>query len=89
MGRPLAYYERLFSKNGFTLTTTKFLNVQASYFTGGVIRKIFNRRNRNEGEPVTRLSYNLEKIALYFTRFLDPLIPLQRGVAMLQFRKKS
>lgn len=87
MGRPIDYYAGLFSGNGFSLVKTRFLNVQASYFAGGVIRKIFNNRNRREGEPVSRLSYNLEKAAIFFTRFLDPLIPLHRGVAMMQFKR--
>ncbi|MFL5772489.1 MAG: class I SAM-dependent methyltransferase [Flavisolibacter sp.] len=89
VGRPVDYYAGMFSENGFSLLHTSFLNVQASYFTGGVIRKIFNNRARREGEPVSWLSFKLEKAAMFFTRFLDPLIPLRRGVAMLQFRKKQ
>jgi ubiquinone/menaquinone biosynthesis C-methylase UbiE len=88
VGRPMNYYASLFAQNGFTLVKTRFLNVQASYFIGGAIRKIFNKRGRREGEPVTRLSYKLEKAAMLVTRFLDPFIPLKRGVTMLQFAKR-
>jgi ubiquinone/menaquinone biosynthesis C-methylase UbiE len=89
IGRPVSYYRKIFLENDYHLVKTRFLKVQASYFTAGVIRKIFNSTSRLEGEPVSQLSFHLEQCALFFTRFLDPFIPLHRGVAMMHFRRKT
>jgi ubiquinone/menaquinone biosynthesis C-methylase UbiE len=88
LGRPVGYYEAIMNQGGFSLAETKFLPLQASFFTCGAIRKVFNRSDRKEGEPISRLSYSLESIALPVTRLLDKVIPSRRDLGMLRFKKK-
>jgi SAM-dependent methyltransferase len=51
VGRPVAYYQSLFSKHQFALVETRFLNIHVSYFVAGVIRKLCNGRTKKEGAP--------------------------------------
>jgi ubiquinone/menaquinone biosynthesis C-methylase UbiE len=87
LGRPVEYYSKLFKENGFTLTETHFLSIQASYFFCGTIRKIFNRKDRKEGEPISRISYILQSAVLPVTRVIDKLVSTKRDLCMLRFRK--
>lgn len=87
IGRPVQYYQKIFAENDFQLAKTEFLSIQASYVTCGVIRKIFNRRSREEGEPISALSSRLESIVLPITKQLDKILPSRRDLAMLMFTK--
>jgi ubiquinone/menaquinone biosynthesis C-methylase UbiE len=87
LGRPVHYYEKLFAENHFKLIKTQYLPIQASYMICGAIRKIFNRKNRREGEPINALSSRLEAIALPITKLFDQILPSQRDLAMLVFKK--
>ena len=87
LGRPVSYYESIMKRSGFNLADTKFLPLQASFYTCGAIRKIFNSSKRKEGEPISRFSYALEMITLPVTRLLDQIIPSKRDVGMLRFKK--
>ena len=89
LGRPIGYYSQLFKENGFSLIGSRFLPIQASYFLCGTIRKLFNRGDRVEGEPVTRFSYLLESCILPVTSFIDKLIPSKRDLGMLRFTRTS
>lgn len=88
MGRPVSYYEALFAEHQFALAGVQFLNIQASYFVSGAIRKLFNARTRKEGAPASMLSHVLQKLTLPVTAALDPLVPLQRELAMLHFQRQ-
>ncbi len=87
LGRPVEYYRKLFKENDFTLVKTHFLPIQASYFFCGIIRKMFNRKDRKEGEPISKVSYILESIVLPVTSLIDKLIPSKRDLCMLRFEK--
>jgi ubiquinone/menaquinone biosynthesis C-methylase UbiE len=87
LGRPIQYYEKLFAENNFKLIKTQFLRIQASYVVCGAIRKIFNGKNRREGEPISVLSSRLETIVLPVTRLFDKILPSRRDLAMLVFKK--
>lgn len=87
LGRPVSYYADIFKSNGFTLHTTQFLPVRASYIVCGAIRKLFNSRSRKEGEPISRVSRILQTIALPFTKVLDKFIPAKKDLCMLYFKK--
>ncbi len=87
LGRPVNYYANLMYKNGFQLEQQKSLKIQASYYTCGFIRKVFNSRSRKEGEALSKLSVFLEKMMLPFTIQLDKLIPSKRDVTLLKFKK--
>jgi SAM-dependent methyltransferase len=87
LGRPVEYYESLFKENNFTLTNTSFIKIQASYFVCGVIRKLFNRRKRKEGEPISGISRTLQTITLPFSKILDKITPSNRDLGMLYFKK--
>lgn len=88
-GRPVAYYADLLEQLDFTLIKTKFLKIQASYFVCGAIRKLFNRRSRNESEPISKLSRNLELVFLPLTKILDKFIGSKRDMGMLYFRART
>ena len=89
LGRPVSYYERLLASNGFSLVERKSLDIQASYYVCGSIRKLFNRRSREEGEALSGLSILLEKIALPVTSIIDKLIPSKRDVMLLRFERNQ
>jgi SAM-dependent methyltransferase len=89
LGRPVEYYKGLFNENGFDMVKVEFLQIQASYIVCGVIRKLFNRRDRKEGEPVSKISRSLQATILPITRIIDRIIPSNRDLAMLCFRKRS
>lgn len=87
LGRPLTYYENLFSANGFKLINVQFLPLQASYYVCGAIRKLLNPASRQEGEPLTKFSLFLQKILMPITSVLDKLIPSNRDLAYLSFER--
>ena len=87
LGRPVKYYTQLFSTNGFRLMQTKSMQIQASYYACGLIRKVFNFKKRVEGEPLSKASIILEKLILPLTKFLDKLIPSNRDLTLLKFEK--
>jgi SAM-dependent methyltransferase len=88
LGRPVEYYSNLFTKNGFQLLEVKYLNLQASYYVCGAIRKLFNPKSRKEGEPLTKFSIILENILLPITRLVDKILPSNRDLAYLIYQKK-
>lgn len=87
LGRPVSYYADLFKSNEFTLHTTRFLPVRASYIICGAIRKLFNSRSRKEGEPISRSSRIFQTIALPVTKLFDKIIPAKKDLCMLYFKK--
>jgi SAM-dependent methyltransferase len=86
-GRPVEYYGTMFRKNGFTLIKTEFLRIQVSYLLCGIIRKVFNKPHRREGQPVSKICYTLENIVLPITKIMDKLVSSKRDLAMLVFNK--
>ncbi|GAA4328199.1 class I SAM-dependent methyltransferase [Flaviaesturariibacter amylovorans] len=88
LGRPVSYYAGIMKQHGFELERTKALPLQASYYTCGAIRKLFNPRTRKEGEPFTKLALLLENVTLPVTRLLDQVIPSKRDVMLLHFKRK-
>lgn len=89
VGRPATYYESLFSKHGFVLEKIRFLNIPVSYFVSGAIRKVFNRRTKKEGEPISNLARFLQTATLPLTAAFDPFFKQKRELAMLHFRKRG
>lgn len=89
LGRPVNYYAALLLEEGFRLTATQSLPLQASYYVCGAIRKLFNPKTRKEGESLSKLSVGLEKIALPVTSIFDRIIPSHRDVTLLRFQKGS
>ena len=87
LGRPVSYYEELLKANKFELETTRSLPIQASYNVCGAIRKLFNRNDRKEGEPLTQFSITMEMLTLPVTSVLDKIIPSNRDVMLLKFRR--
>jgi ubiquinone/menaquinone biosynthesis C-methylase UbiE len=85
IGRPVSYYSSLFSQHGFALTSTALLKIRASYYVCGTIRKLFNRKQRKEGEPITKVSYVLQKVSLPVTMLLDKIIP-GKDLGVLKFK---
>lgn len=89
VGRPVRYYESLLQPHGFGLTSKQPLPIQASYFVCGAIRKTFNRKTRREGEPLTSVSVKLENLLLPLTSILDRVIPSNRDLTLLRFKRTT
>jgi ubiquinone/menaquinone biosynthesis C-methylase UbiE len=87
-GRPVDFYQKLFAENRFTLTNTRFIQIQASHFIMGGIRKLFNKKDRDEGAPVSRSSRILQRFFLPLTKLADRIIPSRRDLAMLHFKRE-
>lgn len=88
LGRPVTYYEKLFSEGGFSLNTIKPIATPVSYYTCGFIRKVFNSKKRKEGEKPTGIAVLLQSITLPVTSFFDRIIPTKRDLIMLHFNRK-
>lgn len=86
-GRPVSFYEAICKSHGFELTGTKWINIRASYYVGGAIRKGLNPKTRIEGEPLNSLSVLLQNLTLPVTRQLDKIFTSRRDVARLEFRR--
>ena len=89
LGRPVEYYQDLVEAHGFTIAGMKSLPLQASYYTCGAIRKLFNKASRKEGEPLTKFSLALQRLVLPLTSVLDRIILSRRDVMMLRFVRKA
>jgi len=89
LGRPVSYYEQLFNRRGFKLKEKNYLNIQVSYLICGMIRKLFNKAKRKEGEKVSPTSVFLQKVVLPITRKLDTVFKANRDLAMLHFERKG
>ncbi len=86
-GRPVSYYADLMRQQGFLLQSTEYINIRVSYYICGAIRKLFNRRGRKEGEPLSRLSVFLQTLILPVTAMLDRVFLSEKDVARLEFRR--
>ncbi|RDC63333.1 class I SAM-dependent methyltransferase [Adhaeribacter pallidiroseus] len=89
MGRPVSTYAQILKKQGYQLVTTQYLPIHVSYYVCGTIRKLFNSKNRIEGEPLSKFSLFLEKATLPVTRLLDPFLILKKEVTKMEFQKTS
>ncbi len=87
-GRTVDFYKELFDINGFELKSVEFINIQTSYLMAGATRKLLNRKNRIEGEPLTRFSVAVQNILLPITKILDNVFKAKRDLGMLIFEKK-
>lgn len=85
VGRPLPYYAEIMAAHGFELTEQKFINVRVSYYVCGAIRKLLNPLNRQEGEPLNKISEWLQTFTLFFTRPLDKIFTSTKDIARLIF----
>jgi len=87
--RPVSYYADLCRQNGFLLEETDYINIQISYYVSGIIRKGLNPASRKEGEPLNKLSINLQNITLPLTRVLDTVFPAKKDVAKMVFVRRD
>ncbi len=87
-GRPVSFYQALMAKNGFELMHVKYLPISASYYFCGLIRVLFNSKNRKEGDKLNSFSLVLQRIILPFTKLLDKLYTEKRDVARITFVRK-
>lgn len=87
LGRPVDYYSSIMQPHGYSLTSTKPINVRASYYVSGAIRKLLNPSSRQEGEPLTDLSVLLQKATLPITSLIDRLWSSEKDVCRIVYRK--
>jgi len=86
-GRTIQYYTDLFGQHGFKMKSVKFINIQYSYLLAGATRKLLNRKNRIEGEPLTGFSIGVQNVLMPVTKILDKIFPADRDLGMLIFEK--
>jgi ubiquinone/menaquinone biosynthesis C-methylase UbiE len=84
-GRPVEFYSNILEKNGFKLSQKRFLPIQASFYLSGFFRVYLNKKNRKEGEPLSKISIIAQKISLPITSIFDRIIPSKRDLGMLRF----
>lgn len=89
MSRPPRYYAELVRPHGFELREIRHINVYTSYLLAGFTRKVLNKNDRQEGEPLTPFSLTLQRMALPLTKRLDKVFKVKRDVAKLEFRRKG
>jgi len=89
LGRPVKDYENLFSKSGFHLVNTRFLNIQVSHLVLSTVRKLFNRSSRLEGEAQSNFSTGLQNLLLPLTSKLDKWYKVDSNLGMLHFQKNK
>ena len=89
MARPIAYYAEVMRTHGYELVDRRMINIVASYYVSGAVRKLFNPSSRKEGEPLTPLALTLQRATLPLTRLLDPLISVERDLARMRFRRSA
>ncbi len=86
-GRPIEYYNKFFKEGGFNLKEFEFSNIRVSYYVCGIIRKLFNKKSRQEGEPLNLFSIYAQNITLVFTKILDKIFTSKKDLAKLVFNK--
>ncbi len=87
IGRTITEYKNLFSACNFKLTRVTYININASYYMAGIIRKVFNQKSHKEGERETHATKVLQKILLPITKVLDGIWKAKRDLAKLEFTK--
>lgn len=85
LGRPVQYYSDIMQSNNYVLKSVSFSNIRVSYYVSGIIRKVFNKPSRKEGEPITKFSRFLQMITLPVTRRLDLLFKSNKDLARMEF----
>lgn len=84
-GRPVSYYENICKQHGFKLASSKWINIRASYYVSGAIRKGLNPKTRVEGEPLNSISVLMQKLTLPVTSLMDKVFTSRKDVARLEF----
>ena len=83
--RPIAYYASIMREYGYVLAEARMLDIVASYYASGAIRRGLNPATRKEGEPLTPISLAAQRLVLPVTKVLDRLLPLQKDMARMRF----
>lgn len=89
LGRPVSYYASIMNDYGFELESEKYINIRASYYVCGAIRKGLNSRDRKEGEPLNKVSKSLQELTLPVTTFLDKTFKSTKDVCRLEFKRRN
>lgn len=86
--RPINYYASIMEEYGYVLADHKMIDIVASYYVSGAIRKALNPATRKEGEPLTPLSLAMQKATLPVTKLLDKVIKAEKDLARMRFVRK-
>lgn len=87
LGRPIENFSSILERNNFKLIKSENLNIQMSYYMAGITRKLFNKSNRPEGEPLSKISVKLQNMLLPISSTLDKMVKLKSDLTMLVFEK--
>ncbi len=87
LGRPIESFSTALKSKGFSLVGSKNLKIQVSYIMAGIIRKLFNKKNRSEGVPLSNLSIKLQNALLPLSSKLDKIFNLNSDLTMMEFER--
>jgi SAM-dependent methyltransferase len=87
LGRPVSYYADILKAHGFALKSADYINIRASYYFSGAVRKLLNPKQRQEGEPLNGVSVLLQNLSLPVTKVLDKIFTSRKDVAKLVFER--
>lgn len=88
-GRPISYYESMFSSYGYTLQSTRTAQIGVSRRMSAVTRKWMNSSSRKEGQPLSAFSLGVQKLLLPLTKVMDGIFPTTTDLTMLRFIKNK
>ena len=80
-------YSSVCEREGFVLKQVTYLNVGISERVCNTLMGRLNRKDRKEGEPLTRWSTLAESLALPFTRVADRFIRRNSGLTLISLRR--
>ena len=89
VARPVAVYAERMEDLGFRLLDRQMIQIVASYYVSGAIRKVCNPRSRREGEPPTALANALQRMTLPITSVVDRYIGRELDLARMHFVRKG
>ena len=86
LGRPISYYQSLFSE--FTLEKHRTLQIGVSRRMSAATRRWLNSNSRKEGEPISAFALRTQQALLPITKILDKVFPTSTDLTLLHFKKK-
>ncbi len=88
-GRPVDYYDSLFSEYGFTLNHKKTIQIGVSRRMSAITRQWMNSSSRKEGQPLSPFSIGVQRFLLPITKIMDGIFPTNTDLTMLRFSKNK
>jgi SAM-dependent methyltransferase len=86
--RPVAEYSNACRASGFTLVQADVLGTRVSLLAHTALGRVFDRRERHEGEPVPPTLHTLERLLLPITRRMDDRVAKESDLTRMIFERR-